>query len=73
MIITSSESSQPVSLLFTLTLLQEGVVMTDAVLSYKGKHYVSTVIENQNMHPVWLEEDLILGQMEPVDKLGGRM
>ena len=56
-VITTAEPDESLdTLLFTPTSLQEGLVMTDTVLSYEGNQYVCTLIENQNLYPVWLEK-----------------
>ena len=69
-VITTAEPNESLdTLLFTPTSLQEGLVMTDTVLSYEGNQYVCTLIENQNMYPVWLEKDLVLGCVESVIEL----
>ena len=72
MLPTPTESCLPQSLdtlLFTPTWLQEGVVMTDTVLSYKETHVMNVAVENQNSYPIWLDKGLILGQIEQVDEL----
>ena len=46
-VITTAEPDESLyTLLFTPISLQEGLVMTDTVLSYEGNQYVCTVIEN---------------------------
>ena len=61
-VITTAELDKSLNiLLFTPTSLPEGLTMTDTVFSYEENQHVCTVVENQNLHPVWLEKDLVLG------------
>ena len=65
-LLTPTESCLPQSLdtlLFTPTWLQEGVIITDTVLSYKETHVMDVVVENQNNYPIWLDKGFILGQV----------
>ena len=69
-VITTAEPDDSLNfLLFTPTSLQEGLVMTDTLLPYEENQNVNAVIENQNLHTVWLEKDLMLGHVESVIEL----
>ena len=66
-VITTAELDESLNiLLFTPTSLPEGLAMTDTVLSYEENQHMCAMIENQNLHPVWLEKDLVLGHVESV-------
>ena len=66
-VITTAELDKSLNiLLFTPTSLPEGLTMTDTVFSYEENQHVCTVVENQNLHPVWLKKDLVLGYVESV-------